>query len=155
MSQRTDNIFHDMTSEANGGSMYHNFQLTLSDSRAAVDTAQEVAWIAPRAVRIINNRLVATIILGNAQANTLDIVRNIGDGTVSLDRTVITQFDPDTLVADTVTDKELSVATADGAAQPHVVADQYQFFAMILGMNAATTGPYNITYMAHVSFEDL
>lgn len=152
MTQRSDTIFQDQISEAFGGSNYHNFSLNLVDPAAAIDEAWETAWIAPRAVRIINNRLLATVIIGNSQANTLDIFRNVGGGT---NRAVITQFDPDTLVADVVTDKALSVAKADGVDQPHVVVDQYGFFAMVLGANAASTGPFNINYMAHYSFEDL
>ena len=150
MSQRTDTIFQDMISERYGGSNYHHFSLHLFESASAIDTGWETAWIAPRAVRIINNRFLATIIIGNAQANTLDIIRNVGAGT---NRTVITQFDPDTLVADTVTNQTLSTASADG--NPHVVALQYDFFAMIVAANAASTGPFNITYMAHYSFEDV
>lgn len=152
MPQRTDNILHDMISEGTGGSAYHHFSLAVSDSRAAIDTAIELAWIAPRAVRIINNRVVSTILMGNAQANTLDVSRNIGAGT---NRAVITQFDPDVtiLTADTLFTPVLSTATADNLA--HVVADQYGFFVLVLGINAATTGPYNVTYMAHYSFEDI
>lgn len=150
MPQRTDNIFHDEISEAFGGSAYHSFSLSLVESAAAIDTAWEVAHIVPRAQRIINNRMVGTIIIGNAQANTIDVFRNIGAGT---NRSVITQFDPDTLVADTVFTPTLSTATADSLA--HVVVDQYGFFLMVLAANAASTGPFNITYMAHVSFEDI
>ena len=152
MPRRTDNIFHDQISEAFGGSAYHSFSLSLVESAAGIDTAWEVAHIVPRASRIINNRFLSTILMGNAQANTLDVFRNIGAGT---NRSVITQFDPDVtdIVADTVFTPVLSTATADSLA--HVVADQYGFFVMVLAANAVTTGPFNLTYMAHVSFEDI
>jgi hypothetical protein len=149
MAQRDDKILQDIVSERYGGSAYHNFHLQIVEPSATPDEAWEIAWIAPRAVRIINNRILSTVVVPT-QVNTLDIIRNIGAGT---NRTVITQFDPDTLVADTVTNRTLSTASADG--NPHVVANQYHFFAMILALNAATTGPFNINYMAHFSFEDL
>ena len=152
MTQREDKIFHDQISEAFGGSFYHNFDLQLVESEAAIDEAWEIAWIAPRAVRIINNRFVSTILMGNTQANTLDVFRNVGAGT---NRAVITQFDPDVtdLTADLVFAPTLSTATADTLA--HVVVDQYGFFVMVLAANADTTGPFNLSYMAHYSFEDI
>ena len=152
MVQRSDTIFQDQISEGFGGSAYHHFSLSLVDSRAAIDTNWEVTHIVPRAVRIINNRLVSTILMGNAQVNALTVWRNISGGT---DRAVITSFDPDVsvLTADTVYTPTLSTTSADG--YPHVVADQYDFYTMRLVANAATTGPFNLSYMAHVSFEDL
>ena len=150
MPRRTDTILHDIISEGTGGSAYHHFQLSLVESAAAIDTDWERAWIAPRAVRIINNRMVATIIIGGAAINTLDVFRNIGAGT---NRTVITQFDPDTLVADTLNTPTLSTADSDNL--PNVVANQYQFFVMVLAAAAASTGPFNMSYMAHYSFEDI
>ncbi len=154
MPQRTDNIFHDEISEAFGGSFYHSFDLQLVEASAGIDTAWEVAWIAPRAVRIINNRFVSTVLIAEgATDSTLDVFRNIGAGT---NRAVITQIDPDDtggLTADAVVTPVLSTATADSLA--HVVVDQYGFFVMVLGVDGTATGPFNLDYMAHYSFEDI
>ena len=154
MPQRNDTILHDIISERNGGSSYHHLELSLWDYPTDAETAlsnsiYEVAWITPRAVRIINGRQLATVVM-SAGANAFEVFRNIGAGT---NRSVITTFEGDALVADTVGTSTLSTAENDGF--PNVVADQYDFYVLIGDIADATTGPFNITWMGHYSFEDL
>lgn len=151
MPQRNDTILHDIISEGNGGSAYHNFNLAIFDGVAdPAANVYETSWIAPRPVRVINDRALATQVLGGAAVNTMDVFRNIGAGT---DRTVITQFDPDTLVADTPSNRALSTAASDGL--PNVVANQYDFYVMNITLAIGATGPFNVSFLAHYSFEDL
>ena len=152
MPRRTDTILHDMISEGNGGSGYHHLNLTVFDALTALsDNDYRASWIAPRAVRIINNRSVATQLM-SAGTNPVEVFRNIGAGT---DRSVTTAFDMDTTdrALNALFTPVLSTATTDNL--PHVVANQYQFFVITVVAADATTGPFNITYMAHYSFEDI
>ena len=155
MTIRTDTIFQDQISEGFGGSNYHHLTMNVDEPLAvASDADYNTSWIAPRAVRIINNRMFGRVILGNAQANTVDVFRGLtGVAAADTDRAVITQFDPDTLVADTVFTPTLSTATAD--LHPHVVVLQYGYFTMLVVAADAATGPFDISYMAHYSFEDV
>lgn len=153
MPQRNDTILQDIISERFGGSAYYNVQLTLWDYPTDAETAlsnsiYEVAWIAPRLVRIINGRQVSTVVM-SAGANPFEVFRNIGAGT---NRSVITAFEGDALVADTVATSTLSTATTDNLA--NVVCPQYGFYVLIADIADATTGPFNVTWLGHYSFED-
>lgn len=166
MVQRTDTIFQDEISESFGGSFYHNFSLTVYDSATDLDTSQQVGWIAPRNVRIINNRLLSTVLAvqtGAGEDNTIAVFKDVG---ASTDRAVITAVGSDDkavdgspdLTVDVVDTPTLSTASADDTgfpALPHVVCPQYGFYKLIHTIDAASTGPFNYTYMAHYSFEDL
>ena len=154
MAQRNDTILHDIISEPYGGSNYYNFGLTLQGFDVV---HRHIAnWIAPRTVRIINNRFVSHVPLPDGN---IRFRRHHG----STARNIIDDFDPVELattnsfnetVGNSVIERVLSTESSDG--YPHVVCRQYNHVALNANLDTGvSTGALpNITVMAHYAFED-
>lgn len=157
MPQRTDKILHDIISEGAGGSAYYHFNLSVTNPITQTINAVtfRASWIAPRPVRIINNRAVSVDLVdtaGTGVASTFNLDKR--DTVAAATRTVIATVDPGTFTA-LILNTPTLVTTVTGGI-PHVVAQQYDyFFVTLVGAANEADEIFDFSYMAHYSFEDL
>ena len=153
MAERNDTILTDMISESFGGSAYHNFDITLSRLRHGVARRHSNNYIAPRALRLLNARVVSPVLYTGA--NTSAHLERYAHNGVFTGR-AIHNFNPEDFTARQVVELNLGTESSGNLRLPNVVARQYDFFNFSITPHNTTTGSLpSISLMCHYAFEDV